>query len=451
MEPGWSAGARAVLERLFAAGYEAYLVGGCVRDSLMGRTPHDWDVATSAEPQEVAALFKDQKVIETGLRHGTVTILAEGEPVEVTTYRIDGAYTDGRRPDGVRFTRSLAEDVARRDFTINALAWNPAEGLRDLVGGERDLKAGIVRCIGDAEQRFSEDGLRLLRALRFSSELGFAIAPDTKAALLRCLPLLSKVSPERTTAELLRLLCGKNVLAVLEEYSEVIFALIPELRPTLGCEQTNPYHCYDVWHHIIHAVENIEPEPLLRLTMLLHDIGKPKTNEESGIFRGHPEAGAKIAAGILERVRLDRRTQRTIVTLVTYHDAKIPPERTEVRRWLARLGEENLRRLVRIKFADNRAKRPEVWEARRPGFEALSDLVESVIADGDCCRIDQLAVGGSELLALGIPAGEAVGRTLRSLLERVVSDELVNERAALLSAAQEEAVSSAESAGPRQS
>ena len=433
-----SAGARAVMERLAAAGYEAYLIGGCVRDSLMGRAPHDWDVATDAEPEAVLSVFGGQRVIETGLKHGTVTVLCGDEPVEVTTYRVDGEYSDGRRPDGVRFTRSLREDVSRRDFTINALAWNPSEGVLDLVGGEKDLEDGIIRCIGDADQRFSEDGLRILRALRFASELGFSIESGTKAAIFRQLPLLGRVSEERKTSELLRLLCGKNVLSVLEEYAEVVFALIPELRPTLGCLQNNPYHCYDVWNHIIHTVENIEPDPLLRLTMLLHDIGKPAANEASGIFFGHPEEGAKIAAGILERLRLDRKTQKTVLTLITVHDVKIPPDsRAEVRRWLGRLGEENLRRLVKIKFADNRAKRPEVWQARRPGFEALSALAEEVIASGCCCRLDQLAVDGKDLLSIGIPAGEALGQMLESLLGRVISEELPNEREALLCAARE--------------
>jgi tRNA nucleotidyltransferase (CCA-adding enzyme) len=259
-----------VLKRLSENGREAYAVGGCVRDSLLGLTPNDWDVATSALPEETERIFADCRVIETGLKHGTVTILSGGMPIEVTTYRIDGAYSDGRHPDDVSFTRNLKDDLARRDFTVNALAYNPESGLADCFGGRQDLADGIIRCVGDADIRFREDGLRILRALRFSSVLGFSIESRTAESALRNRDLLDRIAGERIQAEFTKLLCGRGAAEVLRKFREIIAQFIPEIRPSFGFDQHNPHHSYDVWEHVLHSVNAVTPEPVLRLTMFLH-------------------------------------------------------------------------------------------------------------------------------------------------------------------------------------
>ena len=263
------------LDRLEAAGWEAFVVGGAVRDALRGCAAGDWDITTNAEPEQVERVFSGERLIETGLRHGTVTVLLDGLPLEITTYRVDGGYSDHRRPDSVTFTRSLRDDLLRRDFTMNALAYNPQTGLVDICGGAEDLARGVVRCVGEPERRFREDGLRILRALRFASVLGFTIEPETAAAIHRCAELLRYLAAERVLSELTKLLCGQNAGAVLREFSDVLAVPIPELRPMFGFAQHNPHHDRDVWQHTVAVVEHIPPEPVLRWAALLHDVGKP--------------------------------------------------------------------------------------------------------------------------------------------------------------------------------
>ncbi len=350
----------AILERLMQNDREACAVGGCVRDSLLGLTPNDWDIATSALPEETERIFADCRVIETGLKHGTVTVLWGGMPVEVTTYRIDGAYSDGRHPDGVSFTRNLEDDLARRDFTVNALAYRKKDGIVDCFGGRKDLANGVIRCVGDADVRFQEDGLRILRALRFASVLGFSIEKQTSESALRNRGLLDRIAGERIQTELMKLLCGRDAANVLRQYREIVAQFIPEIRPMFEFDQHNPHHSYDVWEHTLHCIEAVEPEPVLRLTMLLHDIGKPAcfTQDEKGVghFYGHPEKSAEIARGILDRLRFDRKTAGTVLTLVRSHGLPLLPEQRCLRRRLNLLGERNLRLLVRVEEADAKSK-----------------------------------------------------------------------------------------------
>ena len=320
-----SPGAAKALALLLAAGYEAWIVGGCVRDALLGLPPKDYDLTTSALPEETQRVFAAYPRIETGLRHGTVTVLLEGEPLEITTYRVDGAYSDARHPDGVTFTRSLRQDAARRDFTINAMAYAPGQGLQDFFGGQADLAQGTIRAVGRAETRFHEDALRILRALRFASVLDFTLEAETHQAALACAPLLAAISPERVFSELGKLLCGKAAGRVLRTYPQVLGAVVPEILPMVGFDQRNAHHCYDVWTHTAVAVDHVPPELPLRLAMLFHDIGKPDTfslgEDGQGHFYGHARRSVEQAEAILTRLRAPRQVRETVLLLVRYHDA----------------------------------------------------------------------------------------------------------------------------------
>ena len=282
-------GARYVMARLEESGYQAYAVGGCVRDSLLGRAPKDWDICTDALPEDMQRIFRCDHLIETGLKHGTLTVMKGGEPYEVTTFRVDGEYTDHRHPDGVHFVTEVREDLARRDFTVNAMAWNPKTGVVDAFGGREDLARGVIRCVGDAETRFGEDALRIMRALRFASVYGFAIEEETARAIHRLKDTLQDVAAERIRVELAKLLCGQGAGQILREYSDVLFAILPQLAAMHGFDQHTPYHAYDVWEHTVRAVESVPANEVLRLTMLLHDSGKPAafTVDENGVGHAH--------------------------------------------------------------------------------------------------------------------------------------------------------------------
>ena len=420
------------LSRLCEAGYEAYIVGGCVRDHLMGRTPKDYDVTTSALPGQTAAVFAGERVIATGMKHGTVTVLLDGEPLEITTFRIDGTYSDARHPDAVSFTPSLREDLARRDFTMNAMAYSPETGLVDPFGGQTDIAGKIIRCVGEPERRFREDALRILRALRFSAVLGFRIAPETDAALRAEAPLLEKISAERVFSELKMLLCGPDVRRVLLDYPEVLGVPIPELLPMRGFDQRNPHHCYDVLEHTAAAVEAIPAEPGLRLAALFHDIGKPEcffTDADGvGHFYGHPKAGARIAEAVLERLRSDRATRERVVGIVQNHGLLIEDNEKAVRRALHKLGTERFFELLAMMRADNLGQSAELrWI--QGYYDRLEALAGEILAAEACFSLKDLAVRGGDL---GLPSGPEVGRALNVLLEAVIDGAVPNERSALL-------------------
>ena len=429
-----SPGAAKALALLQAAGYEAWIVGGCVRDALLGLPPKDYDLTTSALPEETQRVFAAYPRIETGLRHGTVTVLLEGEPLEITTYRVDGAYSDARHPDGVTFTRSLRQDAARRDFTINAMAYAPGWGLQDFFGGQADLARGILRAVGAAEKRFREDALRILRALRFASVLDFTLDGETARAARACAPLLAAVSAERVSGELGKLLCGKAAGRVLRDYPDVLGVVLPEISPMVGLDHRNPHHCYDVWTHTTVAVDHVPPELPLRLAMLLHDIGKPDTfslgEDGQGHFYGHPRRSVELAEGILSRLRFPRRTRERVLTLVRYHDAVLEESPQRVRRWLNKLGPEVFFDLLAIQGGDAAAQAP-AYCTRLDHLRRLETLARQVLDQAPCLTVRDLAVGGEDLLALGY-RGPAIGRALRALLDQVLSETVSNEKNALL-------------------
>lgn len=424
---------QAVLKTLEAAGHEAWCVGGCVRDALSGRRPEDWDAAASALPEETMALF-GSRAEPTGLQHGTVTVKTEGGPVEVTTYRIDGAYLDHRRPESVAFTRSVDEDLARRDFTVNAMALNLRGELRDPFGGREDLCRGLLRCVGDPDRRFQEDALRILRGLRFAAALGFAIEPGTAAALRRNREGLRDIAPERIQVEFFKLLPGETAAAVLREYPEVFGVFWPELLAMVGFDQRNRHHCHDVWEHTLHALDAVPGDLVLRCTTLLHDVGKPAcfTLDEAGVghFYGHPAISRELADRMLRRLKCAAGFRETVVRLVEWHDRDIPRTDKAIRRALRILGEEDLRRLILVKRADNLGQAP-AYRGRQEELDKAEAILDRLLEEDACFSLKQLAVNGRDLLALGL-SGPAVGAALEELLGRVVDGALPNRREALL-------------------
>lgn len=431
---------QAVLARFNDAGYSAYLVGGCVRDSLLGKTPLDWDICTSARPEETLALFADCKVILTGLKHGTVTLLVDGMPLEVTTYRIDGEYLDNRRPKEVFFTDDLRADLSRRDFTINAMAYNPATGLVDYFGGMADLQNKRICAVGDALARYHEDGLRLMRAIRFACVLDFDYDEKTRQAIVAANHLLRNIAMERIQVELDKILLSPYAARGLSDLYELgcFSYFMPEMCHTVGFEQHNPYHCYDVFGHLCQSVAAIEPDLVLRLTMLLHDIGKPfvwcSCYGDSDCFPEHELISAQMAEPILRRLCYDKQTQREVVKLIKHHTYMLHPEEENVRRALAFFGEDSLRRLLKVKVADLKAQRVSVSEHNHI-FEEISQVLEQVLAKGDCTSLKQLAVNGSDLQKLGCQ-GQQVGWMLEKLLDRVLAEPAFNTREELLALAQ---------------
>lgn len=423
------------LAMLKAGGHEAYVVGGCVRDRLRGAEPADWDIATSALPEQTLEIFSAYRCVETGLRHGTVTVWIGEMPLEITTYRVDSGGHDHRHPDEVHFTPSLREDLARRDFTVNAIAYSPESGIVDPFGGQRDLAAGLLRCVGEPDRRFEEDALRLLRALRFSSVLGFSIEDRTAAALHRRKELLRSLSAERVREELLRLICGRYAAFVLRGYPDVIGTVLPEILPMVGFDQCNPHHLYDVYEHTLHALEAIAPQPVLRMTMLLHDSGKPAsfTMDEEGIghFYGHQAISERLARQIMERLKFDHVSAQRILALIRWHDADLVPTDACLRRWLNRLTEDGLRQLLQVKRADNLAQHPD-YRDRQQEIDRLEEALENLLARKPCFTLRELAVNGKDLIAAGISPGPEMGRLLRLLLDAVIEGRCPNDKDALM-------------------
>ena len=432
-------GAAFVLDRLQASGFQAYVVGGCVRDSLLGREPKDWDVCTDALPEEMQHVFRGLHVIETGLKHGTLTVMLDHEPYEVTTFRVDGEYTDHRHPDQVRFVKDVVDDLARRDFTVNAMAWNPQTGLVDAFGGQEDLLEGVIRCVGEPEKRFGEDALRIMRALRFASVYGLRIEKYTAQAIHRLKETLAGVAAERIRVELAKLLCGQDAGQILRAYSDVIFAILPKLAPMYGFDQRTPYHAYDVWEHTVRTLENAPANETLRLTMLLHDSGKPAvfTVDESGVGHAweHHKASVDIARQVLKYLRVDNATRDRVLLLVEHHDWPLSTERTLLKRRLNRLGEEALYQLIEVQRADALGKGTEPVAEIEARTVAIRQALTALIAEHPCVTLVDMAVNGRDLMAEGIARGRQLGEMLNWLLNEVLNDRLPNEREALLCAA----------------
>jgi len=428
------------LNKLHEAGHKAYIVGGPVRSLLLNTEPQDWDITTDARPEEVQAVFSCDHVIETGLKHGTVTVLVKNQPIEITTFRTEGTYSDHRRPDSVNFTNDLTQDLARRDFTINAMAYNHQEGLIDPYEGISDLEAGIIRAVGVPAERFREDALRILRALRFASVLGFEIESATADAIFEQANDLQHIAAERIKVEFEKLLCGKNAVEILRQYHPVIGVFLPELLPLVGFEQHNVYHSYDVFEHTLHALAATPPIPVLRWTVLMHDFGKPRTftmgQNGVGHFYGHPGIGVDIAAEIMNRLKFSKAEQQQILPLVRYHDIRIQPTLLDVKRWMKRLGAELFKLWLSVKRADISGQNPDKLH-RLKDVDKMEELYEGVLASGDCFRMADLKISGVDIINLGVAPGPQVGAILELLLEKVIADELPNDNEELLKATEE--------------
>ena len=420
-------------------GFQAYIVGGCVRNTLLELPVNDWDMTTSATPEEMKECFKSFRTIETGIQHGTLTVLIDGMPLEITTFRNDGEYLDNRHPVGVTFSRDIEEDLCRRDFTVNAMAYHPKRGLVDLFDGQADLTKKRISCVGDPEKRFYEDGLRILRALRFAAVLDFSIAPETADAVHTCRHLLKNIAAERIREEFCKLICGAGAVRILREYHDVIGVFLPELERCVDFAQNSKYHCYDVFEHTLHALELAPSELVTRLAVLLHDIGKPlcyTEDENGGHFKGHGDAGVEIVKDVMKRLRFDNKTAARVTILVDYHDREIPATEKSVKRLMNKMSDEDISILMEVKRCDRLAHAKDYCELSDALIE-IPRIVEKLREENACLSLKDLKVGGEDLIAMGIPKGKEIGRILNALLEQVLDGELPNERKALMDAAQD--------------
>lgn len=423
-----------IIQELEKCGHEAYMVGGCVRDSILGRKPHDYDICTSATPDEILKAFPDKEIIPTGLQHGTVTILINKEPFEVTTYRIDGDYSDNRRPDNVTFTKNLVEDLRRRDFTINAMAYNPKTGLIDPFNGMEDIKYKKIRCVGSAEDRFNEDALRILRAIRFEAQLGFAGLPETMFEIERQYDRLKNISIERINSEFCKIVASEQFCVELVLYPNVFSLFIPELKDLIGFQQNNPYHAYDVFDHTVHAIEKCESDDLVvRFAVFFHDFGKPHSYQdgEDGIrhFKGHGKVGAEITDSIMKRLRFDNETRNNVVELVYYHDATFEVGNKYVKRWLNKIGEKQFRRLLEIRKADIKGQKPDYEESRIEKVNNIESILVEILSEKSCFSLKDLAVNGNDVKeVMKLKEGKDIGYWLNEILKRVIDGELENNK-----------------------
>ena len=424
-----------IIKTIQAAGFEAYAVGGCVRDSILGRIPDDWDITTSAKPLEIKNLFK--RTIDTGIQHGTVTVMMDKEGFEVTTYRIDGEYEDSRHPKEVTFTSNLREDLRRRDFTINAMAYNEEVGLVDIFGGISDIEKKIIRCVGDAKERFTEDALRMMRAVRFSAQLGYSIEEGTKEAIKELAPNLKNISAERIQVELVKLVVSNNPDYLKVAYETGITAqVLPEFDLCMETEQNNPHHKYSVGEHILQSMKHIKADKVLRLSMLFHDMGKPKakTEDEQGIhhFYGHNEISENIAEEVLRRLRFDNDTLYKVKSLVFFHDYHPGLTDKSVRKFVTKIGKELVPFYLLVQRADVLAQSEYKREDKLAKIDEVSRIFDGIIERGECLSLKDLAVNGKDLIALGMKPGKEIGETLEHFLQMVIANPSLNEKEILL-------------------
>lgn len=446
-----------IIDGLKGAGHQAFVVGGCVRDAIMGRQPNDWDICTSALPEavmEVFSSFEDIHAIPTGLQHGTVTLAIHNDDLghstfEVTTFRIDGEYKDSRRPESVRFVKNVEADLSRRDFTINAMAYNEEVGLVDPYGGQEDIKERMIRCVGNPEERFNEDALRIMRAIRFAACLpGFEIHEDTAHGMYEKLDLLDNIAAERIRVEFDKLLCGENATDVLRKHRRVIARFIPEAVAMFDLDQENPFHLYDVWEHTIHAVESIDTgrhlsvDDLvkLKLAAFFHDIGKPPckiVDQGWGHFYGHERTGSEMTNDIMHRLRYDNETRKAVVLLIDKHGIVFNPNGKQAGRLLHKLGEVGLRMLIELERADVSAQHPDYVAERLKNIAAFEKKVDELIEAGRCFSMKDLAIDGRDIMALGIEEGKKIGEIKKILLEKVIDGTLENDKDVLAGAIKE--------------
>lgn len=427
-----------ILNKLESAGYEAYIVGGCVRDSILGKNPRDYDVTTSALPDEVKACLDGFNVIETGLKHGTVTVVSGDDYVEVTTFRIDGEYVDHRRPESVEYANNLADDLARRDFTINAMAYNAKIGIVDNYGGQKDLFRQVIRSVGNPCMRFDEDALRIIRALRFASELGFEIDGATANAIHEMKNLLLDISAERVSKEFDLLLMGSSPANILMEFSDVFCTIFPEVSACVGFDQHSRYHIYDVWKHSAVAVENSVPDREVRLALFFHDIAKPKCcvfdDEGNGHFPGHEQESAEMAEKIMRRMKYSSDTIKCVTQLIKFHYVTPIDDEKVVKKMLAAIGPQYFFKLIELMKSDSRAKQSICFE-RVQILEAMGVKAERILADKECISISQLDIKGTDIAALGAQ-GSRIGEILDELLSMQIDGKVRNEKTQLMAAAE---------------
>ena len=431
-----------IIGTLEEAGFEAYAVGGCIRDLILGRTPQDWDITTSALPEQVKSLFR--RTVDTGIKHGTVTVMIGDEGFEVTTYRVDGIYEDGRHPKEVSFTRELKEDLRRRDFTINAMAYNDKDGLVDLYHGIEDIEKKIIRCVGDPEERFEEDALRMLRAVRFSAQLGYEIEPETEKAICKLSGNLKKISAERICTELMKTLVSDHPERIEKAYETGLTAVfLPEFDKAMQTEQNHPHHCYSVGKHIVKSICEIEPQPVLRLAMLLHDIGKPRTltvdDDGKTHFHGHPVVSEDMAVTIMKRLKMDNDTIRKVSILVRYHDYGngLPVTEKTVRRALNKIGDDLFLDFMKVREADVYAQSDYLREEKLEKLAGWRETYKEIKEKGQCFSAKDLKIGGKDLIELGMKPGPAMGSILEKLLDEVLDEPEKNNRDYLLKRAKE--------------
>lgn len=432
---------RYIINTIMEAGYEAYAVGGCIRDCVLGREPNDWDITTSASPYQIKELFN--RTLDTGIKHGTVTVMLGREGFEVTTYRIDGEYEDSRHPKEVIFTSSLAEDLRRRDFTINAMAYNEQEGLVDIFGGMEDIDRRLIRCVGSPLERFDEDALRIMRAVRFAAQLSYEIEEETAKAIRELAPNLKKISAERIQAELVKLLLSPH-----PEYLKIAYetgiteVILPEFDLCMKTEQKNPHHCYSVGIHILEAMRAVREDKVLRLALLFHDMGKPSclTIDEEGIYHffGHPDVSEEIAENILHRLKFDNDTINMVKKLVRYHDRYIEPKPRNVRRAVTNMGEDVFPLFLEVRKADTLAQSTFLREQKEQNLEELREVYETILKEKQCVSLKTLAVNGADLIRdAGMEPGKELGKMLNELLDQVIEDPSLNNRDYLLKMAKE--------------
>ena len=429
-----------IIDRLEESGYEAYAVGGCIRDSVMGKVPSDWDICTSSLPEETLESLEAENIIKNGMKHGTVTVRVDGENYEITTFRTDGDYLDNRHPESVTFVRNLREDLARRDFTMNALAYSKKRGIQDYFDGLTDIKNGIIRCVGSPDRRFGEDSLRILRALRFSSVLGFEIEKKTAKSIHKNAYLLKNISVERIMSEFVKILCGQNAEKVLLHYGDVVGEILPEVRKMIGFEQRNPHHIYDVWTHTVKVIAGVKPEKTMRLAALFHDMGKPSAFrlDEKGVghFKGHPDISEKIAESELKRLKSDNRTIKDVCKLVKYHDVR-PYTDKSIRRYIAHVGMDMFEDMLELKRADTMAQSPAYFEETIRHIDFLEKMYRAEKNKNNDFTLKTLKINGEDMKNMGITDGRMIGYCLNSILLKVIDGELENERDILLKYAEE--------------
>lgn len=427
-----------IIEILAGSGFDAYAVGGCIRDSIMGITPKDYDICTDAKPEETKKCFSEFHTIDTGIKHGTVAVVINKEVYEITTFRTEDGYSDHRHPDKVSFVQSVEEDLARRDFTVNAIAYNDRDGIIDPFCGKADIEKKLIRAVGDPVKRFGEDALRILRGLRFASVYCFDIEKGTADAIHLLKGSLSGIAPERIKSELDRLICGKNAVKILREYSDVIEVIIPEISVMIGYDQGTHYHAYDLWEHTLHTIDRIAPVPVMRYTMLFHDMGKPYVRtvgpEGECHYKGHAAAGVPIAHAIMERLKFDNANRSRAEVLIGAHMDTLPADRIGMRKFINRYGIENAGFLLDIMLADNLSK----GDGKFLDSERIDEIKEAtgiyrlIVENGDCCFLRDLAISGNDLLSVGIGPGKEIGDILGQLLTAVMEDKVENTPDALI-------------------